>query len=498
MLAWKSLGTGELRVTPQELAIGELRLNGLDTQLVIAPDRTLGLQKLLKPVPDSVAAAAPEAAAPGWVVNIDRLRFYNSEMDFADHSLLMPFGTRIHKLRGSVNHMSSQPGRGPGQLELEGDVDDYGMARALGQVDLFDPTGFMDIRVQFRNVEMTRLTPYMATFAGRKIDSGKLTLDLRYQLKQRQLQGDNQIVIDRLALGERVESPTARDLPLDLAIALLQDADGRIDLGLPISGSLDDPEFSYGDIVWRAIGNVLKKIVTAPFRALAALFGGDEKLEAVVFEAGAGQLTPPEREKLLRIAAGLEKRPGLVLGVIGLHTPADRLALQDVQLRRTLAARMGLRVSDNWDPGALSTRQPAVRDALEKLYGERSGASELAALKDGFRQANPGQLEESVGGRVMSRLSGLWREKKTLSETEVSRLAGADFHAILYEKLRDSERIDEARLVTLGQARADFAAGTLKAAGLPAERLKTLPPEAGEAAEAGVPLKLELDTRKPD
>ncbi len=190
-------------------------------------------------------------------------------MDFADYSLILPFGTRIHNLRGSIAGLSNRPDA-VGQIELDGEVDDYGMARAVGHVELGNPTNSLDMRVQFRNVEMTRLTPYMATFAGRKIESGKLSLDLQYKIKQRQLQGENQVIMDKLTLGERVESPTAKDLPLDLAVALLQDSDGRIDLGLPVSGSLDDPEFSYGSLVWKAITNVLTKIVTAPFRALGA------------------------------------------------------------------------------------------------------------------------------------------------------------------------------------------------------------------------------------
>jgi hypothetical protein len=194
-------------------------------------------------------------------------------MDFADHSLVLPFGTRIHDLRGSIAGLSNRPGA-VGQIELDGAVDEYGMARAVGQVELGNPANGLDMRVQFRNVEMTRLTPYTATFAGRKIDSGKLSLDLQYQIKQRQLQGENQVIMDKLTLGERIESPTATNLPLDLAIAILQDSDGRIDLGLPVAGSLDDPQFSYGSIVWKAIVNVLTKIVTAPFRALGALFGG--------------------------------------------------------------------------------------------------------------------------------------------------------------------------------------------------------------------------------
>ncbi len=497
LLAWKNLSTGSLTASPQKLDISELRLNGLDTKLIIDKNRVVNFKKILKSAPAPVETAAP-AQADGFFINVDRLRFYNGEMWFADESLILPFGTRIHGLRGSMSHLSSRPGGAHGQLELEGEVDEYGMARAVGEVDLFDPTGFMDIHVLFNNVEMTRLTPYVATFAGRKIDSGKLSLDLQYKIKQRQLQGENQVIVDHLKLGERVESPTAKDLPLDFAIALLEDSDGRINLGLPVAGSLDDPEFSYSSIVWKAISNVLTRIVTAPFRALGALFGGGEKFESIVFEVGAGQLTPPEREKLAKLASAMVKRPGLLLGISGTYAEADRVALQDMQLRRTILKQSGERVSEERDPGPLSTALPKVRSALEDLYGQRYGASDLAALKEGFRQANPGQLEENMAGKMMSRLSGLLREKKNLSEAEVDQLKSVDFYGLLYERVRTKEVVGDARLQALAQTRSEYAVNTLKSAGVAAERIQQRAVEKAEPSAGNVPLKLALEATSKD
>ena len=500
LLGWKALSGERIALTADKLDIGELRLNALDTKLIIAKDKSLNFARVMKPAPvDTVAAAEAVPPPSTFAVNVSRVRFYNGAMFFADHSLVLPFGTRIHGLRGSVSNLSSRPGGGHGQVELEGEVDEYGMARAAGQLDLFNPTGFMDLRVLFKNVDMPRLTPYTATFAGRKIDSGKLTLDLQYKIKERQLQGENQVIIERLTLGERVESPGAADLPLDLAIAILQDSDGRIDLGLPVSGNLDDPQFSYGAIVWQAVRNVLTKIVTAPFRALASLFGGSgEKVDTIAYEAGMSQLTPPEREKLVRLAEAMTKRPGLQLVVSGTYAESDRVALQDMQLRRTVLKLMGERVNEKYDPGPLSTSQPKARSVLEDLYGERFGGSDLAALKEGFRQANPGQLEEGAAGRVMSRLSGLLREKKTLSASEVDQLKGADFHGLLFERLRAKEALGDAQLVDLAKARAEFAVQTLKAAGQTGERVQVQAAEKVETEAAGVPLKLSLEAVRKD
>lgn len=512
-LAWKSLGTRQLDITPQKLQIGELLLDGLDTQLLIAKDGSTNFKRILRqadappkaegapvavspaptsaptPVADGNTAAKPE---PAFQLGIDRLRFREGELDFADESLIFPFGTRIHKLRGSIAGLSSRPGAA-GQLELDGQVDDYGMARAVGQVDPFDPTGFTEIKLVFRNLEMTRLTPYSATFAGRRIDSGKLSLELDYNIRKRQLQSQNQVVIDKLVLGERVQSPTAKDLPLDLAIALLEDSDGRIDLGLPITGSLDDPQFSYGAIVWKVITNVLGKIVTAPFRALGALFGGgDEKLENIAFEAGARRLTPPEREKLVKLAAALNKRPALALDVSGTWNEADRVALQDLQLRRTLLEKSGQKIDPQGDPGPISTRTPAIQAALEGLFGERFGKAELEGLKQGFRNANPGQMEENLGGKMMSRLTGLVRPPRQLSESEIGALKGADFHAGLYQRLREKEAIADERLQQLAAARSEAALAVLKEAKAPVERIKIGAPEKFADSGHEVALKLGL------
>lgn len=508
LLAWKTLGSRDLRLTQKELNLGELRLNGLDTQLLIDKDKHINFQKVMKtsgeekPPEPAPAAAAKTAVspAPTFIVNIDRLRFNKGEMDFADQSLILPFGTRIHDLKGSIAGLSNRPGA-VGQIELDGAVDEYGQARAVGHVNLTNPTDALDMRVQFRNVEMTNLTPYTATFAGRKIDSGKLSLDLQYKIKQRQLQGENQVIMDKLTLGERIESPTAKSLPLDLAIAILQDSDGRIDLGLPVAGSLDDPQFSYGSIIWKAITNVLTKIVTAPFRALGALFGGGgEKIESIAFEAGVPQLAPPEREKLVKLGEAMGKRPGLVLAVGGQHADADRVALQDVQLRRAVLTQAGQRVPEKGDPGPLSTQQPKIRDALETLYKDRVGAADLAAIKEGFRNANPGQLEESATGKMMSRLSGLLREKKTLSESELTQLKGADFYGVLFERLRTKETIPDARLLALAQARGEGVIEILKTTGVAPERVQVLPPQAfkpeGDSPGNEVPLHMALEPGK--
>ena len=488
-LAWKSLDSRSFKLTSTSLNIDELTLDGLDTKLIINKDKSVSFKRILRP--SVTHAAQPAAKTKPFAVNVNRMQFNRGEMDYADYSLTMPFGTRIHKLKGTITNLSSQPGS-IAQLKLDGQVDDYGSALATGQLDLFNPTDSMDLKVVFRNIEMARLTPYSATFAGRKITSGKLDLDLEYQIHQRQLQSKNQIVMKQLTLGERVASPKARDLPLDLAISILQDSDGRIDLDLPMSGSLDDPKFSYGSIIWKAIENVITKIVTAPFRALGALFGSNEKFENIVFEAGHARLAPPEQEKLAQLAAALIKRPSLSLTVQGVYADSDKVALQDRILRRTVAEKSGQHIDKDEDPGPLAMQQPKIQSALENLFSNKFGSAELAAYKSAFNQANPGKLNENVTSKILSKLTGLFQEKRTLSDQQIAQMKDGDFYTILFNRLRDQVTVNNDSLLALATARADAIDAALKAAGVPAERLSTLAVEKADIAGQDVPIKLVL------
>jgi hypothetical protein len=489
-LSLKSLGSRAFTATDSKLDMTELKLVGLDTKLMINKDKTLSYKNIMMP-PSKEASV--KSTAP-YSVNIDRLRLSRGALDFSDYSLALPFGTRIHDLNGVISGLSTKPDA-QGQLALAGQVDDYGTAQAAGKIVLMNPADMTDIKVVFKNIEMTRLTPYSATFAGRRITSGKLSLDLEYKIQQHQLLGENRIIMNQLTLGEKVASVEAKNLPLDLAIAILQDTDGKIELNLPVSGSLDDPKFSLGGIVWKAIVNVIGKIITAPFRALGALFGSDRKFENILFAAGKSQLSPPEREKIMQLAKVMQKRPALTLSIPGVYADVDRVAIEDLRLRLQLATMTGSPLEKDEEPDPLNTHLVKVQSALEKLFATRMGSGELAALKAGYQLANPGKLKENTASKLLSGLSGMFRDKRLLNDKEVAQLKGTDFYLVLFERLRDKLPVDEGELLALATARRDTTIMALKNEGMATERLLELKPEKITSEEQGVPVKLELGSK---
>jgi hypothetical protein len=371
-------------------------------------------------------------------------------------------------------------------VELDGKVDDYGSARVRGSIQPFRATEFTDLKLTFRNLEMTNLTPYSGKFAGRRIDSGKLSVDLEYKINDRQLAGENKFVINKLKLGERVDSPDAMKLPLDLAIALLQDSNGVIDLDLPISGSLDDPQFSYGKIIWKAIVNVLTKLVTAPFRALGKLLGiSSEKLESVDFDPGSSTLLPPEQEKLKLVTEALGKRPALTLTLVPGYDPeADRRALQELAMRRDAISVAGIKLAEGEAPGPVDVNNFKIQTWLEDRYAERAGKEDYKKLRASFKGTDAGIMQSEMVERLARRF-------KTRDEGPASA-----FHAELLERLTQQTKIEDGALVKLAQARGQTMHDALLRQGLDASRVGVSAPEKSAARNKLVPSKVSLGAGK--
>ncbi len=495
-LGWQRLASDSLhlRLGPDRLRINELVATHPFGKVIIFEDKSINLQRILRKPADTPAAAlpGPQVAVqqgPAFPVAVERLRIVGANAEFADLSLTPQFGTRMHDLGGVVTGLSTDPAT-TAQVELDGKVDDYGSARVRGSIQPFRATEFTDLVLTFRNLEMTNLTPYSGKFAGRKIESGKLSVDLEYKIKDRQLAGENKFIVNRLKLGERVDSPDAMKLPLDLAIALLQDSNGVIDLDLPVSGSLDDPQFSYGKIIWKAIVNVLTKLVTAPFRALGALLGvSSEKLEAIEFDPGSSALLPPEQEKLKTIAEALAKRPALVLVMEpGYDAVADRRALQEQTVRREASAVAGVKLAPGEAPGPVDVNLYAIQTWLEDRYAEVAGKEDYRKLRASFQDKDAGAAARVLDSALVERLGRRFKARDTGPASA--------FHAELLERLTQRTKIDDAALVALAQARGQAMRDALVRQGLDVGRVSVAAPVEQTARDRLVGSKMKLDVDK--
>jgi hypothetical protein len=357
----------------------------------------------------------------------------------------------MHHLQGVMTGLSSAPGS-RARLQFNAAIADYGDARIEGSMNPFKPAYATDVRMNFRNVDLSALTPYVVRFAGYRVSAGTLSMDLRYQVRENRLVGDNRFVLNKVQLGEKVDSPTAMDLPLKLALSLLEDENGVINIGVPVTGDLQNPQFSFGAVARRAIGNVLRSVVTAPFRALAALFGGSgEKLDTIDFDAGSAELAPPEQQKLARLGQALAKRPNVRLVVHpAVDAGQDAQALRSVEARRLLLARMGVRLAPGEDPGPIDTASVAAQKAISSMYAERY----------------PGPLPKPPAD-----------------------LAADAWYGQLLDKVIAAQPLPQDALAQLSQARANAVRRQLEEAALPAQRVAL---GGAEASSGGTVTRLEL------
>lgn len=305
------------------LSIDKVTLLQPYARFIINEDRTTNVDDLLIPQPADKPAAAPsKPAAPGTGkelgIRIGQISINDGSANFADLTLTPNFATAVQQLNGQIGTIDNRKPL-PAKVDIKGKVDRYAPVTIKGALNPFSPLASLDIATSFKRVELTTLTPYSGKFAGLRIRKGRLNLDLHYLITNGQLKAENKVVIEQLQLGEKVDSPDAVDLPIRLAVALLKDTEGKISIELPVSGDLNNPQFSVMPIVWQTLRNLVLRAAQAPFKLLGGLVsgGGAEDLGNVSFAAGSSDLTPEVQTSLDKLASALKERPELRLEIEG-------------------------------------------------------------------------------------------------------------------------------------------------------------------------------------
>jgi Domain of Unknown Function (DUF748) len=390
LLRWKSLDLAsiELALAPLKVDIAEVALDNFYSRLIINPQGRFNLQEVLvakggsgapgasggenpaaeasadevasgdaipavPPVSDNRSQAAPdlgtpaakpearampESTAPPPNIRVGKITLANGNIDFSDFFVKPNYSANLTGMNGSVSKLTPDS---PGDVELHGKVDNAGVVEILGQVNPLARSLYLDLQANASDIDLPRLSPYSVKYMGYGIQKGKLSAKVKYKVVDRKLIAENNVVLDQLTFGDKVDSPTATKLPVLFAVSLLKDRNGVIDVNLPISGSLDDPKFSIGGIVLRIILNLIVKAVTAPFSLLAGLGGGHgDDMAYIEFAPGRADLGPDSQSKLQSLSKALTERPGLKLDLAGRADPEpDREALRKLALEREVKAQ---------------------------------------------------------------------------------------------------------------------------------------------------------------
>jgi hypothetical protein len=376
-------------------------------RVIIASDGTINVTEVLsptKPADAAAAEAAPAAAAETpFDARIGVVRVDKASANFADYSLapFPNFATGIQELSGTVSGLSSKPDS-RAQVKLDGKVDAYAPVTIEGEVNYLSADTFTNLKLAFDNMELTTFTPYSGKFAGYRIEKGKLSVVFVYHVENRQLNAQHKVVLNQLQLGERVESKDATKLPVKLAVALLKDRNGVIDLDLPVTGTLDDPKFRLGPLIWKVVVNLVTKIVTAPFALIGSLFGGGEEVNQLTFPPGGSELQGESAARVDSVSKALKERPGLELEIpLAVNAELDGPVLQQRALeehllavkRRELIAKR--KPVDTLDATVLADRNEYYR-LLNELALQDQAITEEEAKENRKKRPKAEELETEI------------------------------------------------------------------------------------------------------
>ena len=462
LVKWKSLTLHGVDAVsePLAVAIDDIAGDGVYARLILSEQGRLNLQGLLRSSADpdaatattpsggstdsggasrdstasggtagraTVAAGADQRGTP-WL-RLGKASLTGSTLDFTDHFIRPNYSANLTDVSGSMSTLAFDQ---TADVQLRGSVQGDAPVEINGKVNPLARELFLDLRAEARDIELPPLTPYSAKYVGYGIEKGKLSMKVHYLIEARKLAAENTIVLNQLTFGQRVESPDATKLPVLLAVSLLKDRNGVIDFDLPVGGSLDDPQFSVGGLVWRAIGNLIAKIVTAPFALLGKLAGHGEELAYVEFAPGSAALDGSGVSKVDALAKALNDRPALKLDVAGRVDPvADGDALKRAALDRRIRAQKFADLAKSREPPASVDAVQVGADEYDALLARVYKA--LDPPKDAAKDASRADMETFV----LSRLSIGDEDLRQLAERRAD---------VVRDRLADSGKVPPERV----------------------------------------------------
>ena len=401
LLKWQVLDLQEVDVKagdgPPFVSVGKVTLSDFYARVIVSERGRLNLVDIVrregeqaealgtdtKVAPESASLPSPKAtqptpseadAAARPTVRVGAVELVRGNVNFTDNFIKPNYTANMTGLGGTITTLASDSAEAA-TMTLAGRIDDDAPLEIDGRLNPLAPTLFLDIEGRTKGVDLPRLTPYSVKYAGYPIVKGKLSMEVKYKVEDQKLQASNHLFLDQLTFGDRVDSPTATKLPVLLAVSLLKNSRGEIDINLPISGSLDDPKFSVGGIIVQVIVNLLTKVITAPFALLASAFGGGAELGYVEFAPGAATLGATQVQRLDALAKALNDRPGLKLDIIGRVEPtadADgvRRAKYESKLRAAKVRQLTRSGGDSVDPASVKITDEERPALIAAVYSD--------------------------------------------------------------------------------------------------------------------------------
>lgn len=460
LLKWQDFTISNIALDQQanSLLIDHIKLTQPYAQLIVAADKSSNITDVViaQPTadkttpttesPEQEQPAATSPSTPAMLIELNKFTLVSGKIDYTDNVLKPSFEALIENIDGHIGKLSSTSNKNA-EIDIQAIVNKYAPVTLKGVVNPLIPEPFLDIEFVFNNFELPSMTPYSGTYAGLDIDEGQLSLGLKYKLENNHLDGSNHIFIDQLDMNDTKDSDVGSILPITLAIPLLKDSSGAIDLSVDVSGDVNDPSFNVGEIVLKSLSNIIVKAVTSPFTLLASLVDTTDDLDKVIFENGSNQLAKTEQSKLDSLAKALAQRPEIKLNIKGSYDAnLDKKALQSSVLNSKLSQSTGATIAPNASPAELPTTTAMTRALIDTYELETKGKAD--ALRKAIATQQPTLAKAELEQVWRSSLYSETRKLQNVTDKQLRNLAKSRANAIKTH-LRDVSKVDAGRIFVL-------------------------------------------------
>jgi hypothetical protein len=384
LLKWNTVAVNgiDFQAEPLNVVLKEVRLDGLFSAVKLGKDGVINLTNLVEKEPVLPAAkpateALPTdktAKAPPTPIEIDKIKLTDSTITITDQQVTPNYTAKLTNIEGNVGKISSTQTE-PTALALKAMLNGHSPLEVSGTIKPLSQDLFADVKIDFKDIDVGPFSPYTAKFVGYPLQQGKLSLDLKYLLDKRKLDSHNQVFLDQLALGTKINGPNASSLPVETAVSLLKNRKGEIKIDLPVEGSLDDPQFSILGILGDVIVNLITKAALAPFSLISSAFGGGEDLGYLEFERGNPTLSQAAKDKLNKLAQALADRPELKVEIVStVDAEADKTGAVDYRIKQQVLEQKRAELIDKGKPADsladLKVEDNEYEKYLTLAYGE--------------------------------------------------------------------------------------------------------------------------------
>lgn len=446
LLKWDNLTLKNIDadVLAQRYSASALLIEKPYARVVIDKNKTLNFADIFVTPTESAdkKTTKSEKNSPSDIhFKLDKVKISNGASSFADLSMILPFSAEIRGLEGGASGISSEH-ESTINVTLKGNAYDLAPVDIKGKIQPF--VGDYKAALNFKGMPLPLMSAYMAEFAGYKLENGKLSIGMNYEVEKGELNATNNLHIEQFELGEKVDNPKAIDAPIDFAIALLKDMNGVINLDVPLTGSLNDPQFDFGGIVGDALLNVITKTITSPFQAIASLLGTDADLSAVQFSKGSGELSEWQKPKLNNLAKVLRER-----------------AILKVEIRGTAFE------SDDWE----ELSEIALTERLKTLKSEELNRKNKQKILPEYVELDDADAQRLLAQEFAAKFPQLVK-KSFWGGFELANPEMGEFYTVAKQTLAQAIPVDQKRLAKLAAQRAQVVAKYLvQEGGVPNERV---------------------------